>query len=98
MEKQVFYNASQVADIAGVTRRTVYSWITEGHLPAIKHGPRLWRVREPDLQSFIEGRSPMGCGTSEPQVQSVNQPSSPPAVAPPKKQQQVSNSSKTRRR
>jgi excisionase family DNA binding protein len=98
MEKQVFYNPSQVAEISGVTRRTVYAWITEGHLPAVKHGLRLWRVREQDLQSFIEGRLPMGGGTSDPQVQSVNKPSSPPAVAPPKKQQQASKTAKTRRR
>ncbi len=38
-----------------VTRRTVLSWIKMGELKAFKlgSGRRLWRVKERDLQRFI---------------------------------------------
>lgn len=47
------YTTAEVAEIAGVTRRTVYAWITEGRLPAHKIGPKLWRVLEADLKAFM---------------------------------------------
>ena len=49
------YNPAEVAEELGVTRRTVYTWLRSGILPATKIGPRLWYVKEADLRSFIGG-------------------------------------------
>lgn len=52
MARLKFYSTTEVAEIFGVTRRTVYTWIAEGRLGAIKAGPKLWKVSEADLQRF----------------------------------------------
>jgi len=39
----------------GVSRRTLFRWIKDGHLPAIKMGGR-WVVREHDLELFLKRR------------------------------------------
>ena len=49
------YDPAEVADLVRVTRRTVYNWIASGVLPATKAGPKLWRVTEADLRSFLTG-------------------------------------------
>jgi excisionase family DNA binding protein len=56
IEKLVLYSPEQVAEITGVTRRTVYAWLTGGFLVGVKHGPRMWRIREADFKAFLEGR------------------------------------------
>ena len=50
------YDPAEVAELVKVTRRTVYNWIASGVLPATKAGPKLWRVTEADLRSFLTGR------------------------------------------
>ena len=67
VERQAF-NPAEVAELLGVSRRTVYTWIKGGHLPAVKVGPKLWLVPLADLQAFTKGR-----GESD----------APPAAAPP---------------
>ncbi len=47
-----YYNPAEVAEVLGVTRRTVYTWIRSGILPAIKSGPKLWLVSEELLGTF----------------------------------------------
>lgn len=43
-----------VAEILNVGKRTVYSYIEKGWLPAAKLGPsRLLRVKESDLEAFL---------------------------------------------
>ena len=44
----------QVAERLQVTELTVYGWLRRGRLPALKLG-RLWRIRQDDLEAFLEG-------------------------------------------
>ena len=46
------YTPQQVAEILGVSRRSVYRWIKEGRLPALKFVSQV-RVKESDLEAFI---------------------------------------------
>lgn len=46
-----FYSCEQVADRYGVKISTVWAWIREGKLPAIKFGG-IYRVNEGDLAAF----------------------------------------------
>ena len=45
---------AQVAERLQITERTVYEWIRDGKLTALKLG-RLWRIRQDDLEAFLEG-------------------------------------------
>ena len=45
---------AQVAERLQITERTVYGWLRRGTLPALKLG-RLWRIRQDDLEAFLEG-------------------------------------------
>jgi len=44
---------AQVAERLQITERTVYEWIRGGKLTALKLG-RLWRIRQDDLEAFLE--------------------------------------------
>ena len=52
------YTLNEVADILKVTKRTLYNYIKEGTLHAVKIG-KYWRVSEENLQDFIENGSPI---------------------------------------
>ncbi len=45
---------AQVAERLQITERTVYEWIRGGKVTALKLG-RLWRIRQDDLEAFLEG-------------------------------------------
>lgn len=49
MEK--FYDCKQIADIYGVSIRTVWEWIKSGKLKAVRVG-KLYRIRKEDLEEF----------------------------------------------
>ena len=49
----------QVAERLQVTERTVYGWLRRGKLTALKLG-RLWRIRQDDLEAFLEGARAKG--------------------------------------
>ena len=51
MEKDV-YTIEELTDILQVTRRTIYSYIKSGKLPAIRMG-KYWRVRRDQLDAFL---------------------------------------------
>lgn len=51
------YTIQSVAQWLTVTDKTVRRWITDGQLPSVRLGPRTLRVRESDVESFIEKRS-----------------------------------------
>lgn len=46
------YTLDEIADTLKVTRRTLYTYIKEGKLNAVKIG-RSWRVSEEALKDFI---------------------------------------------
>lgn len=46
---------ADVARLAGVHYRTARRWIAAGLLPAQRVGPKLLRVRRPDLDAFLAG-------------------------------------------
>lgn len=47
------YTLEEVAEILQLTRRTLYTYIKNGQLKAVKIG-KYWRVSEETLQSFIK--------------------------------------------
>jgi len=46
------YALDEVADILKITRRTLYTYVKNGKLRAVKIG-KYWRVAEQELQDFI---------------------------------------------
>lgn len=52
----VVYTPAEAAEVARVSRRTLYEWIRTGLLPATRTGPRLLVVRSADLEQFLGGR------------------------------------------
>lgn len=47
------YTLQEVADILQITRRTVYTYLKDGKLKAVKIG-KFWRVSEENLEEFIK--------------------------------------------
>ena len=50
------YTITEIAEILRVTQRTIYSYIKEKELPAIKIGKH-WRVRHEHFEEFLERRT-----------------------------------------
>ena len=46
------YGIQETAELLGVTKRTVYGYVDEGIIKAVKIG-REWRITEEDLKAFI---------------------------------------------
>ena len=44
----------EVAERLNMHMKTVQLWLRQGRIKGTKLGPRMWRVRESDLQDFIE--------------------------------------------
>ena len=47
------YTLDEIAEMLHITRRTLYTYIKEGKLQAVKIG-KYWRVSEANLQAFLE--------------------------------------------
>ena len=47
------YTLEEVQTLLKVTQRTIYNYIKEGKLKAVKKG-KYWRVKHTDLQDFID--------------------------------------------
>jgi len=52
------YTLDEVAEILKVTRRTLYTYVNEGKLRAVKMG-KYWRVSEEALRAFISTGTPV---------------------------------------
>ena len=50
---QKMYKLSEVSEILNVTRYTLYKWINNGDIHAVRMG-RDWRVPEDVLMKFVE--------------------------------------------
>ncbi len=53
MEK--LYTPEQAAEILQVTAAVVREWLKIGKLKGVKVAGRLWRIKESDLEAFLEG-------------------------------------------
>lgn len=53
MEENKFYTIEQVAEMLQVVYLTVYRWIQDGKLKAVKAGKQ-YRIRQSDLDKFLE--------------------------------------------
>lgn len=56
MEIEKSYTPAEVAEMLGVSRQTVYNWITAGKLKAHKLGGT-FRIKESDLKEFTGGNA-----------------------------------------
>lgn len=52
MEEKKVYTVEEIQDILQVTKRTVYSYIKEGKLKAVKIG-KYWRITDKALDEFL---------------------------------------------
>ncbi|HXF81319.1 MAG TPA: helix-turn-helix domain-containing protein [bacterium] len=82
----------QVAAYLQLNRLTVYRYIREGRLPAIKLG-KAYRIRKADVEAFLESqtvRGPVQAAPRRPRRPAADQQPVPPApeevyVAPPRR-------------
>jgi excisionase family DNA binding protein len=51
------YTPEEAAEALKVTPKTIRIWLRTGQIGGIKVG-RLWRVRERDLEAFLERKEP----------------------------------------
>lgn len=55
VKRKLVYTPAEVAAVMNVTRRTVYTWITDQTIPAFKVGVKLWGVRAHVVDALVEG-------------------------------------------
>jgi excisionase family DNA binding protein len=55
-DQNEFFTLQEVADRLKVSYRSVYRWVHAGRLPAYRVGEREWRIRDVDLEQFLEDR------------------------------------------
>lgn len=53
IENLKLYTIDEISNILKVTRRTIYNYIKNNDLEAVKIG-KLWRVKDSALQEFID--------------------------------------------
>ena len=49
-----YLTPEQIAEQLAVTPSTVRRWIRSGALPAVKAGPRVWRISKADLDEYLQ--------------------------------------------
>lgn len=47
-------SATEVADLLGIARPTVYAWAREGRMPSVRLGPRKILFRRSSIAQWIE--------------------------------------------
>lgn len=58
------YTLDEIADILHLTKRTLYTYVKEGELKAVKFG-KYWRVSQEQLEEFMSRGVPGGKGYSK---------------------------------
>lgn len=56
-ENSQLLTTNEIAEILRVHQRTVQRWISSNRLKAIKVGPKILRVRQQDLNEFLENQN-----------------------------------------
>ena len=51
-DKMKVYTIEELVDVLQVTRRTIYNYLKDGKLKAVKMG-KYWRVTEKQLEEFL---------------------------------------------
>jgi len=54
MTDERFYTITELVALLQTSRRTIYRWIDDGLLGAVKVGPKKWLVGESALQEFLK--------------------------------------------
>jgi excisionase family DNA binding protein len=57
------FSIAEVAERLGMSKDTIHNWIKAGRLKASRIG-RFWRIRERDLEAFIDNPPPLHPGAS----------------------------------
>ena len=65
------YTLDEVAEILQLTKRTLYTYVKEGKLEAVKFG-KYWRVSEESLRDFINKGTPVLNSNRRPENQRKN--------------------------
>lgn len=47
-------SVEEIAQYLGVTKDTIYTWVTSGHMPGHKVG-RFWKFKQEDVDSWVRG-------------------------------------------
>lgn len=55
-DRQLF-TLEQAGTLLGVSAQTVWRWVARGRLPAVRLGPRCLRVRQEDIDEFVQRRT-----------------------------------------
>jgi excisionase family DNA binding protein len=58
----------QVAELFGLTDKTIRRWISKGVLPATRPGGKNLLIKRSDIVALVEGDSSSGAGAVEEQV------------------------------
>lgn len=85
MSETQFVSPREIAERLSVKPVTVYAWIRQGRLPAVRLGPRCVRVRADDLDRFVHGAPPAARTSERPGAAPSPGPSTrsrPPAKLP----------------
>ncbi|MHB8658965.1 MAG: helix-turn-helix domain-containing protein [Solirubrobacteraceae bacterium] len=57
MAEEAYLTVLDIAELLKVNQQTVRNWIDRGELPAVRAGARRIRIRQTDLDAFIEKNS-----------------------------------------
>ncbi|MGO9569671.1 MAG: helix-turn-helix domain-containing protein [Desulfomonilaceae bacterium] len=60
-------SVDEIAEYLGISKDTVYSWITVKSMPAHRMG-RLWKFKRNQVDAWVESGGASGRATSEQQV------------------------------
>jgi excisionase family DNA binding protein len=52
-EEDVWINIGQAAGRIGVTPKSIYNWINDGSLPAVRIGRNVIRIRKSDVDALL---------------------------------------------
>ena len=55
MTEKMFLNVSEAAELLGVNKITMYKYIHEKLIPAVKIGNKTWKIPRKYLESLEEG-------------------------------------------
>lgn len=58
MGDETFYTPKEIADRLKVEEATVTTWLRDGKLKGFQLSGKYWRVKESDLERFIEEPTP----------------------------------------